>query len=226
MDSKKIVAKEVLKMIEREELIGLGTGSTVMELVKLMNEFNMIKGKKFICSSLETEEAVSKMGGLVLSPFSINGVIDLYIDSFDEIDDELNLLKGGGGAFLREKVLAFNSKKRIFIGEKSKEVKRLSSNFPIPIEVVPFSLPFIIPSLSSSFSVKIRKGNLKRGPVISDNGNIIIDAIPLKKDLDPCRLDLHLKAIPGVVETGIFCNNLVDLVLIADTSGIIREIRR
>ena len=164
---------------------------------------------KTVSSSIQSEK-IAKELNIPTVDFKEIDHIDLYIDGADEVDEDHNLIKGGGGALLREKILAFNSLRYIVVVDESKLVKTLGK-FPLPVEVVPFALSLTlshIRNLGAEVVVRQRDGK----DFITDNGNLIADcsfrAIP-----DPVLLNQQLHEIPGVVETGLFLNSVVSEVI-------------
>jgi ribose 5-phosphate isomerase A len=226
MDAKEIVAKYSIDYIKDKKIIGIGTGKTIRKLIETISDIDIFKTKQYIASSIDSEIELSKRGFSVISLFS--GIIpDVYIDSFDFLIRENNgkivLIKGGGGALFREKLLTVNSKERIFIGEISK--LKVPKILQIPIEIVPVSLSYVLTSLTSQgFRVKIRESQGKIGPLISDNGNIILD-MEVDNTQDLCKLNNELSNIVGVIETGIFCD-LHDTIILADTDGRLEIIKK
>ncbi|QKQ99865.1 ribose 5-phosphate isomerase A [Metallosphaera tengchongensis] len=225
-DPKEVVAKYALSLIEDRKVIGLGTGKTVRKLIELLAKEGYLEHRSFITSSVDTDLQVSKISPTsVISPFS--GVIpEIYIDSFDfliEGEKGKILIKGGGGALLREKVLSFFSKYRVFIGETSKMFSGIAVN--VPVEIVPAAFSLVRDRLSFlGFRPTPRESNGKIGPLVTDNGNVIID-IYLPTD-DLCDKEKELRGIPGIVETGIFCENLYDTIVVGDEEGRIQVFQR
>ncbi|MEM1851266.1 MAG: ribose 5-phosphate isomerase A, partial [Acidilobaceae archaeon] len=153
-------------------------------------------------SSLETAFLASELGLRVLDPRTVSS-LDVYVDGVDELDRRGFILKGGGGALLGEKIMAYNSSTNIFILSEEKLVEKVGSKRPIPIEVEPGYLNMILKAIESlGLKVKPRPSSGKRGPTISDWGGIIMDLEPGIEDLE--QLEELLKEIPGVVETGVF----------------------
>ncbi|MEM2780889.1 MAG: ribose 5-phosphate isomerase A, partial [Candidatus Bathyarchaeia archaeon] len=152
--------------------------------------------------------------------------IDLTIDGADQIDENLNLIKGMGGALAREKIVAAASKTLIIIADERKKAKILGDNGQqLPIEVLPFAASFVTHKLSKlGGRPKVREGGGKVGPVITDNGNFIID-VDFGLIKNPAELEKKLKMIPGIVETGLFVN-MVDLVYLGKRDGVERLKRR
>jgi ribose 5-phosphate isomerase A len=131
--------------------------------------------------------------------------LELTVDGADEVDKKLNLTKGGGGALFQEKVVASASKKLVIIVDESKLVDNLATRFEIPIEVLPFSLGVVKRKIAEmGISPTVRQAQKKMGPVVTDNGNFILDLKFSKPITDPAKVAVDLKMIPGVVETGLF----------------------
>ncbi|HIP24989.1 MAG TPA: ribose 5-phosphate isomerase A, partial [Archaeoglobus profundus] len=143
--------------------------------------------------------------------------LDLCIDGADQIDQNLNCIKGGGGALTREKIIASASKKFIIIADESKLVDKL--NMPIPVEILPFAYGFVVKAIKElGGECLIRECKGKLGPIISDNGNFIVDCSFGVID-KPRELEIRLNNIPGVIENGIFCNDMIDKVIIGSKNG-------
>ncbi|ABP96424.1 MULTISPECIES: ribose 5-phosphate isomerase A [Metallosphaera] len=224
-DPKEVLAHYILPILANKRVIGLGTGKTVRKLVEVMALQGSLQGRILVTSSTDTDLLASSKGALVLSPFS--GVIpEIYVDGFDflvESQGRKVLIKGGGAALLREKILSFFSKERIFIGETSKFVSR--REIQVPVEVVPAGFSLILVRLNEMGLKPVpREGSGKMGPVVTDNGNLILDISVMVEDL--CKWERELKTIPGVVETGIFCENLYDSIVIGDSEGRIQVFQR
>ena len=205
------VAKKAIRHIEKkitkETILGIGTGSTVnffiQELKALKNQFHGV-----VSSSEASSEQLKELN---IDVFSLNDVnqIDFYIDGADEVTPENFLIKGGGGAHTREKIVAAGAKKFICIIDKSKLVNQLGS-FPLPIEVIPESR-----SLVSRRIIALGGVPQYREGFTTDQGNQIIDVKNLNI-LDPEALEALLNNIPGVVDNGIFAFNKPHLVLVSD----------
>ena len=146
-------------------------------------------------------------------------VLDINIDGADQIDPQLNLIKGMGAALTREKIVAASSRKNIIIADEKKKVKILGeNNHPVPVEVVPFAIPLVqrrVQALNGSTLLRETKGKL--GPIISDNGNAIMD-VTFGNIKDAKQLEQQLRMIPGIVETGLFIG-LTDIVYLGTASG-------
>ena len=205
------VAKAAVKHIHNDCLLGMGTGSTVNFLVDLLPE---IKNKiSAVASSSVQTENLLKMNGFEVQALNQLGMLDLYIDGADEATKNLHLIKGGGGALTREKILAENSKKFICIADETKLVKRLGV-FPLPIEVIPMARSFV-----SREIIKYHGKPVYRENFVTDNGNEIIDIHNLDI-VDPIQLENELNQIPGVVTVGIFARRKADVLLIAGEHGV------
>ena len=189
----------------------MGTGSTVNFLIDLLPE---IKNKiSAVASSSVQTENLLKMNGFEVQALNQLGMLDLYIDGADEATKNLHLIKGGGGALTREKILAENSKKFICIADETKLVKRLGV-FPLPIEVIPMARSFV-----SREIIKYHGKPVYRENFVTDNGNEIIDIHNLDI-VDPIQLENELNQIPGVVTVGIFARRKADVLLIAGEDGV------
>ena len=205
------VAKAAVKHIHNDCLLGMGTGSTVNFLIDLLPE---IKNKiSAVASSSVQTESLLKMNGFEVQALNQLGMLDLYIDGADEATKNLHLIKGGGGALTREKILAENSKKFICIADETKLVKRLGI-FPLPIEVIPMARSFV-----SREIIKYHGKPVYRENFVTDNGNEIIDVHNLDI-VDPIQLENDLNQIPGVVTVGIFARRKADVLLIAGEHGV------
>lgn len=222
MEAKEILANYVLQYLKENDIIGLGTGKTIRKLIEVLSKEESIKrGSIFLASSIDSELELSKNGFKVVSLFS--GLRpSIYIDSFDALTNAGIIIKGGGGALFREKLLTYFSKYKIFIGEESKFKKDVKA-LEVPIEVVNVSVNYVMRELENiGYEVKYREGSGKIGPIISDNGNIILDVIVKTEEL--CEFDKNVKRIPGVIETGVFCKELYNKIILADNNGRIEEI--
>ena len=212
--------------------IGLGTGSTAMPAVKRLAEL-MAEGKlkdvKAVPTSFQTTLACEelKIPVFSLSSSEIGGKLDLAIDGADEISAENHLIKGGGAAHLKEKLVEYNAEKLVIIADESKAVEDLGTVFPLPVEVIPEARLSVMQALEVlGAKCKIREGVKKAGPVVSDNGNLIIDCLWEKVDgkspINPMILEDEINKITGVVENGFFTKK-VPLVFIGKADGTVEE---
>lgn len=208
---KKIVSLEALKYIQANMIIGVGTGTTIAYFIRYLKKIkNIIKGA--VSTSYDTTYKLIDSKIPILEANQVK-YIDIYIDSADEFNSDLMMIKGGGGALTKEKIIFSMSKKKIIIAEESKKVDILG-NFPLPIEVIPIAKNYIIKKLKKiGGKAKYRKN------IITDNGNIIIDLHNLKIS-NPIFLENKINSIPGVVTVGLFAKKTADLILFATKKGI------
>jgi ribose 5-phosphate isomerase A len=207
MSSVKLNAvRSVLPLIPKEGAIGLGSGSTVAIFAEELGK--KIKSKEVSVSVVPSSYQAYQLAiihKIPLTNLDISPELILTIDGADEVDKNLNLIKGGGGALFQEKIVAFASKKLIIIVDESKLVEKIGTKFSIPIEVLPFSLGIVKKTLEKmEIEPTVREAQKKMGPIITDNGNFIIDLKFLRPIDKPEKLAVDLKMIPGVVETGLF----------------------
>ncbi len=199
---KELAGRAAAKFVRDGQIVGLGSGSTAYFAVVALGE-RVKAGLKIvgIPTSIATEELARKVG-IPLSTLDQHPDIDITIDGADEIDPHLNLIKGGGGALLREKVVASVSKKMIVVGDSSKAVPALGK-FPLPVEIIPFARPVVERKLASLGAIANLRLKLDGQPFITDNGNYILDA-SFGKIADPPLVARSLSETPGVVEHGLF----------------------
>jgi ribose 5-phosphate isomerase A len=205
--------------------IAVGSGSTVKIFIEELVKRGIISTFRYISTSIDTSIYLRKAGARDVETGVCPEDIDIYIDSADEIDTKLNLLKGGGGALFREKIAMLNSKRRIIIADESKLVERLGSTRDVPIEVEVYAINYVIREIERlGYRATYREGLGKLGPLISDNGNVIVDVHtgPIE---DPVSMDKILRSIEGVVSTGIFPYMGYE-VIIGRQSGIVDVLKR
>ena len=205
------VAKAALAYInDYDMVIGIGTGSTVNQLIDLLPEVkNRIEA---VVSSSEASTERLQAQGFNVKELNQTGDLSLYIDGADECDPHNRLVKGGGGALTREKIIAGASKQFVCIVDESKCVDLLGA-FPLPIEVLPMARSFVARQM-----VKLGGQPIYREGFVTDNGNQIIDIHNLKI-LDPVELEAKINQIPGVVTNGLFADRKADVTLIAQADG-------
>lgn len=208
---KKRAAEAALKYIENIPIIGIGTGSTVNYFIDLLVNIKA-EFEGVVSSSNATTERLKKSNIPVLDLGSVGG-LDIYVDGADEINEVKQLIKGGGGALTREKVIAGASKKFVCIADDSKCVRALGK-FPVPVEVIPMARSFVARQL-----VQLGGQPQWRENFVTDNGNQIIDVHNLTIT-KPMELESTINSIPGVVTAGIFALRPADIVLIASQGGI------
>jgi ribose 5-phosphate isomerase A len=189
--------------------IGLGTGSTAIPAVKRLAERiqdGTLKDIKAVVTSFQTENCCKDLGIPVytLNDRAIGGELDLTIDGADEIDGDNNLIKGGGAALLLEKIVAYNSKAYAIVADESKSVATEGTKFPLPVEIVGNArLPIEKALAKLGAKCVLREGVRKCGPVITDNGNQILDCT-WENPVDPKKMEDEIAKIAGVVEVGFF----------------------
>ena len=215
---KKLAGEKAVEHINDGMIVGLGTGSTVKYSLKKLGELVRdgldIKG---IPTSINTKR-IAKQENIPLTTLEENPELDITIDGADEVDSFLNLIKGGGGALTREKIIAFNSKKVIIVVDDSKIVKALGIDFPLPVEIIKYGWTATKKRLEEfDCTVELRK-IMENEPYITDNGNYILDCEFERID-DPEQLEIDINSIPGVVENGLFIG-LVDEVIVGGKQGI------
>lgn len=213
--ARKNAASEAVKHVKDNFVIGLGSGSTVAYAIKEIG--NRIKREGLRVLGVPTSYQAFMLAvehEIPITTLEEHPVLDLTIDGADQIDEELNLIKGMGGALTREKIVANASRRLIIVADENKKVRVLGeNNHPVPIEVVPFAAkPVMLKIKEMGGTPVLREGKGKVGPVITDNGNVIVDAdFGLIHKL--AELELKLKSIPGIVETGLFIK-MADVVYI------------
>ncbi|MCX8104566.1 MAG: ribose-5-phosphate isomerase RpiA [Ignavibacterium album] len=203
-------AKKAIEYIKDGMTVGLGTGSTVEVMIEELSR-QIKKGLNIKCIS--TSNRTTKYAntfGIIIHEFDSVSRINLTIDGADEVDPYLRGIKGGGGALLYEKIVAYNSDKNIWIVDDSKLVNKLG-NFPLPVEVIPFAARKLLLKFESmKLNPVLRKTDNKN--FVTDSGNFIIDC-RIGEIENPKELEMNLKMIPGVVEVGLFID-VADYVII------------
>ena len=222
-NAKQVAAKHAATLIKNGMTVGIGTGFTSAFAIEAIGA-RVKKGLsiKAVASSLRSEELAIK-AGIILVDFSEVENIDLYIDGADEVDRELNLIKGGGGALLREKILAYHSKEFIVIVDSSKLVHRLGK-FLLPVEVVPFAIELTVRRLQKLGCTTLIRQQYGK-PYATDNGNNIVDC-DFKKIQSVEWFHNTINSTPGVIENGLFLKALVSKVLVADENGEVQTITK
>ncbi|MDE0753130.1 MAG: ribose-5-phosphate isomerase RpiA [Woeseiaceae bacterium] len=208
---KLIAAKAALEYIEEGCVLGVGTGSTVNEFIDLLPSIRE-KIESVVSSSLATTRRLEELG-FEVSMLNSVGDIDVYVDGADEANKQLHLIKGGGGALTREKVLAGTARKFVCIVDDSKQVGMLGS-FPLPIEVVPMGQSFVARKM-----VKLRGQPIWREKFVTDNGNHILDVHNLQIT-NPLEMETRINQISGVVTVGLFAHRPADVLLVASDTGV------
>lgn len=220
-EAKRKAALEAVKHVKPNFVIGLGSGSTAAYAIEALGEKNRDENLnvKGVPTSTQAFLLAVKYG-LPVTTLDEHPVIDVAIDGVDQVDAEMNLIKGMGGALAREKIVASASRLNVIVADVGKRVRLLGENGQVvPVEVLPFATKPVQERIVKLGGIPLlREGKGKLGPVITDNGNMLIDAaFGLIQDV--AGLELHLKMIPGVVETGLFVS-LADIVYLGSSSGV------
>jgi len=214
-DLKIRAAKAALAYIEDEMVIGVGTGSTVNFFIK---ELAAIKHRIDACvASSKATESLLRAEGIPVIDLNSVQELPVYIDGADEVNERGEMIKGGGGALTREKIVASVAKQFICIVDESKVVNRLGQ-FPLAVEVIPMARSYVARQL-----VKLGGDPEYREGFTTDNGNIILDVYNLTINT-PISLEDSINIIPGVVENGLFAHRLADNILVASAEGL-RELK-
>jgi ribose 5-phosphate isomerase A len=217
---KKNAALEAVKHVKDGFIVGLGSGSTAAYAIEEIGDRIKREGLRVLGVPTSYQALLLAVKQRIqITTLEEHPTLDLTIDGADQIDEELNLIKGMGGALAREKIVAFTSKKLVIVADESKKVKVLGeNNHPVPIEVLPFATPIVMRKIGEIGGKPIlREGTKKVGPVITDNGNVIID-VDFGIIHNPAELERKLK-FPGVVETGLFVK-MANVVYLGKHSGV------
>ena len=217
---KKIAAEKATNEIRPGMVVGLGTGSTVY--YALLKIGTLVKDGLDIVGipTSEGTEKIATAQGIPLSTLSTHPKIDLTIDGADEVALRLNLIKGGGAALVREKIIANASQRILIVVDESKCSRVLGTNFPLPVEIIPFGWEATQKAVNQFCGSSTLRGGEEQ-PLVTDNGNYILDCDfrPVGGITEPAKVELALNNLPGVVENGIFVNR-ADKVIVGTASGI------
>lgn len=218
MDPKEAAAAEAVKYVEDGMVVGLGSGSTASMAIKLMGARVKEEGLEII--GIPTSMASDLLGravGIKIGDLDDHRQVDMTIDGADEVDGGLNLVKGLGGALVREKIVAASTRLEMIVVDRSKLVDRLGTKAPIPVEVVNFSYNSTMRMLAGLGCEPVLRTSGGRS-YITDNGNLIVDCRFERID-DPKSLEAELNLIPGVVDNGLFIG-LADKVIVGSENGV------
>jgi ribose 5-phosphate isomerase A len=208
---KKAAALAAIKYIDDDMIVGVGTGSTVEFFINALQSIkHRIEGA--VASSVVTANKLKALGIPLIDLNSVSE-LPLYVDGADEVNAAKQMIKGGGGALTREKIIATVAKKLICIADVSKSVDLLGT-FPVAIEVIPMARSFVARQI-----VKLGADPVYREGFVTDNGNVILDVYGLKL-YEAKSVEQQLNSIVGVVENGIFANRTADIVLLGSESGV------
>ena len=223
---KKAAALEAVKHVRDGFIVGLGSGSTAAFAIEALGE--RVRSEKIRVMGIPTSYQAFLLAvecDIPITTLDEHPLINVTIDGADQITPELALIKGMGAALAREKIVAAASKLNIIIADQKKKVKKLGeNNQQVPIEVLPFAISLVkLKILNAGGKSVLREGKGKLGPVITDNGNVILDAY-FGEVADPAELEVKIKMIPGVVETGFFVG-LTDIAYVG-ASGAVEKIEK
>jgi len=207
---KKAASLAALEHVEEDSLLGMGSGSTVAVFIELLAKSGIrIQG---CVASSEKTATLLKQHHFDVMDLNLAGQLELYIDGADELNPQFQLIKGGGGALTREKIVAGASNKFVCIADSSKQVDVLGE-FPLPVEVIPMARSFV-----SREIVRLGADPEYREAPPTDNGNVIVDCYGFSI-VDPIALEAELNAIPGVVTNGLFAKRPADEIIIGHDDG-------
>jgi ribose 5-phosphate isomerase A len=213
LEQKQQVAQAALAFVRTGVVLGVGTGSTVNCFIDALAASHI--HIEAAVSSSEASSARLKAAGIEVIELNLAGTLDIYIDGADEFDTYRRLIKGGGGALTREKIVAGASRKFVCIVDESKKVGVLGK-FPLPIEVIPMARSFVARSLLAiGGQPELRQG------FVTDNGNLILDIHNMDL-VDPVAMEKRINNIPGVVTCGLFAIRPADVVLMATPAGVVQ----
>ncbi|MDP3534403.1 ribose-5-phosphate isomerase RpiA [Halomonas sp. M1] len=209
--------KEIEPHLEKDTVLGIGTGSTANLFIDRLGPLR----DRFKGAVASSEASAKRLQALDIEVFELNSVgsIPFYIDGADEVNAHLHMIKGGGAALTREKIVAACAERFICIADGSKEVARLGS-FPLPVEVIPMARSYVAREL-----VKLGADPVYRQGVVTDNGNQIIDCFDFMID-DPVAMETRINAIVGVVTNGLFAARGADVLLLGKADGVERTALR
>jgi ribose 5-phosphate isomerase A len=221
-EAKKLVALEAVKHVEDGFVVGLGSGSTAAYVIQEIGRLMRQDGLRVLgVPSSSQAFLLAVHSGVPLTTLDEYPVLDLAIDGADEVDKRLDMIKGGGGALTREKIVASAAKQVVIVADETKLVEKLGTTFRVPVEVLPFALATVSAGIKKlGRKPLLREAKGKVGAVVTDNGNYIVDI-----DFGPIdnaeELNQRLKLIPGVIETGLFIG-LADIVYLGKKDGVIK----
>ncbi len=218
--AKKRAALEAVKNVKDGYVVGLGSGSTAAYAIQDIGRKIKQEGLRILGVPTSYQALLLAVDcGIPLTTLHEHPQLNLTIDGADQIDDELNLIKGIGGALTREKIVASASKQLIIVADETKLVKTLGTNHSVPIEVLPFASPTVLLKIHEMEGKPVLRGiKGKVGPILTDNGNFIID-VDFGPINTPKELNTQLKLIPGVIETGLFIE-MANIVYVGGTTTV------
>tara|TARA_B100000941_G_scaffold269795_1_gene227336 strand:- start:12 stop:704 length:693 start_codon:yes stop_codon:yes gene_type:complete len=213
---KQVVADAAIQEVKSGMIVGLGSGSTAALMIKsLAGEINSgkLKNIKGVPTSFQSEVLALELNIPLVDLASVSE-IDIAIDGADEVDPEFQLIKGGGACHVREKLVASKANKLLIVVDETKLVRNLNKVFPLPVEVLPSAWKQVKDTITGmNGNSKLRMATKKAGPVVTDQGNLILDVLFRDGIKDPENLELIINNIPGVLENGLFVD-MTDKVLV------------
>lgn len=209
-EMKKTAAIKALDYVEADTIVGVGTGSTVNHFIDALATIK----DKIIGAVSSSEASTQRLKSYGIEVFDLNNVdgIDVYVDGADEVNAHMHMIKGGGAALTREKIVAAVAKTFVCIADDTKQVPVLG-RFPLPVEVIPMARSYVAREL-----VKLGGDPSYRTGVVTDNGNVILDVHSLEI-VDPITLENSINAIVGVVTNGLFANRAANVLIIGTNEG-------
>ena len=220
---KRAVARRALEFVEDDMVVGLGTGSTTAYFIEYLGKLIMeeeLEDVYGVPTSYQSRLLAIENGIPVVGLDEVDA-IDIAVDGADEVDPHLNLIKGRGAALTMEKIIEYRAGTFLVLVDESKLVERLGEKMPVPLEVIPTAWRAIAEEVEVfNAEAELRMASKKDGPVITDNGNFILD-VRFHHIEDPLDLEIELNNIPGVVENGIFAD-IADIVLVGTGDGVKR----
>ena len=218
-EAKRRAASEAIKHVKDGFVVGLGSGSTAAYVIKEIGQLIQEDGLHVLAVPSSSQSMIVAVQSEVpLTTLDEHPLLDLAIDGADEVDKRLDMIKGGGGALTREKIIASAAKQVVIVADETKLVETLGA-FKVPVEVLPFALASVINKIKNLDGKPfLRESKGKVGAVVTDNGNYILD-VDFGLISDAGELNQQLKLIPGIIETGLFIG-LADIVYLGKTDGI------
>jgi len=225
-EAKKNAALEAVRHVKDGYIVGLGSGSTAAYAIQEIGRLIRQKGWKILGVPTSHQAFLLAVKcGISITTLNEHPRLDLTIDGVDQVDPDLNMIKGVGGALTREKIVALASRQNIIVTDETKLTKKLGTDQPVPVEVLPFATALVESRIKKMRGKPVlREGKDKMGPIMTDNGNFILDADFGPID-DPDKLNAELKLIPGVVETGFFIG-IANIVYVGTPSHVHRFKRK
>jgi ribose 5-phosphate isomerase A len=223
--AKKRAALKAVKHVQDGFIVGLGSGTTIAHAVQEIGE--KVRRENMRVLGVSTSHQILMLAvscGIPLTTLDEHPQLDVTIDGADQVDRKLNLIKGIGGALMREKIVASAAKQLVIVVDETKIAEKLGMNHPVPIEVLPFALSLVMAKVKEMGGKPVlRQGKQKVGPVVTDNGNFILD-VEFGVINNPEKLDARLKMVPGVLETGLFVG-MADVVYVGGRTGVKRLVK-